>query len=133
MLRFNKRRNTLEPEEYIFQLQDATEPNLFRDVFPYDKIPKIPFNYRLNPMNMPDEIWMTDTTFRDGQQSRPPFTVEQISHLYSLLHRLGGPQGKIRQCEFFLYTDKDKQAVAACLEQGHQYPRITGWIRAVKD
>ena len=53
MLRFNKRRNTLEPEEYIFQLQDSAEPNLFRDVFPYDKVPKIPFNYRLNPMNMP--------------------------------------------------------------------------------
>ena len=106
MLRFNKRRNTLEPEEYIFQLQDATEPNLFRDVFPYDKIPKIPFNYRLNPMNMPEEIWITDTTFRDGQQSRPPYTVKQIVDLYDLIHKLGGKKGLIRQCEFFYTTKK---------------------------
>ena len=132
MLRFNKRRNTLEPEEYIFQLQDVTEPNLFRDVFPYDKIPKIPFNYRLNPMNMPDEIWLTDTTFRDGQQSRPPYTVKQIVDLYDLIHKLRGKKGLIRQCEFFLYNEKDQEAVRKCLERGYKYPEVTGWIRAVK-
>src|SRR3990172_1311760 len=133
MLRFNKRRNTLEPEEYIFQLKDSEEPNFFRDVFPYDKIPKISFNYRLNPMNMPDEIWITDTTFRDGQQSRPPYTVKQIVELYDLLHRLGGKNGVIRQCEFFLYSSKDKDAVRKCLERNYRYPEITGWIRATKE
>ncbi|MEK7805062.1 MAG: 2-isopropylmalate synthase, partial [Planctomycetota bacterium] len=132
MLRFSKRRNTLEPEEYIFQLNDSPEPNLFRDVFPYDKIPKIPFNYRLNPMNMPDEIWITDTTFRDGQQSRPPYTVKQIVDLFDLIHKLGGSKGLIRQCEFFLYSDKDKEAVRKCLDRGYKYPEVTGWIRAVK-
>lgn len=132
MLRFNKRRNTLEPEEYIFQLQDLPDPNLFRDVFPYDKVPRIPFNYRLNPMNMPDEIWVTDTTFRDGQQSRPPYTVKQIVDLYDLIHRLGGKAGFIRQCEFFLYNKKDQEAVVKCLERGYKYPEVTGWIRAVK-
>ncbi len=132
MLRFNKRRNTLEPEEYIFQLQDSPDPNLFRDVFPYDKAPRIPFNYRLNPMNMPDEIWVTDTTFRDGQQSRPPYTVKQIVELYDLIHRLGGKAGFIRQCEFFLYNKKDREAVVKCLERGYTYPEVTGWIRAVK-
>ncbi|MCC7211771.1 MAG: 2-isopropylmalate synthase, partial [Candidatus Brocadia sp.] len=132
MLRFNKRRNTLEPEEYIFQLQDSAEPNLFRDVFPYNKIPKISFNYRLNPMNPPEEIWITDTTFRDGQQSRPPYTVKQIVDLYDLIHKLGGKSGLIRQCEFFLYNEKDQQAVRKCMERGYTYPEITGWIRAVK-
>jgi len=132
MLRFNKQHNTLEPEEYPFQLRDLKEPNLFRDVFPYDKTPKIPFNYRLNPMNVPEEIWITDTTFRDGQQSRPPYTVEQIVDLYDLIHRLGGKKGIIRQCEFFLYSEKDKEAVRKCMERGYKYPEITGWIRAVK-
>jgi citrate (Re)-synthase len=132
MLRFNKQYNTLEPEEYIFQLQDSQEPNLFRDVFPYEEIPKIPFNYRLNPMNMPEEIWITDTTFRDGQQSRPPYSVKQIVDLYDLLHRLGGKSGVIRQCEFFLYNKKDQEAVRKCLERGYKYPGVTGWIRAVK-
>jgi len=29
---------------------------------------------------------------QDGQQSRAPYTVEQIVHLYDLLHKLGGPK-----------------------------------------
>ena len=83
-------------------------------------------------MNMPDEIWITDTTFRDGQQSRPPYTVKQIVDLFDLIHKLGGSKGLIRQCEFFLYSDKDKEAVRKCLDRGYKYPEVTGWIRAVK-
>jgi isopropylmalate/homocitrate/citramalate synthase len=79
-----------------------------------------------------DEIWITDTTFRDGQQSREPYTVEQIVTLYKMLHRLGGPKGIIRQCEFFLYSDRDKEAVRKCQELGYEYPEVTGWIRATK-
>lgn len=132
MLVYNKRRRSLEPEDHKFALQDVETPNLFRDTFSYDKVPKIPFNYRLNPMDIPEEIWITDTTFRDGQQSRPPYTVKQIVDLYEMLHKLGGPLGLIRQCEFFLYTDKDKDAVRKCMEKGYKFPEITGWIRAVK-
>lgn len=132
MLRLNKQHNTLEPEEHHFELKDSEEPNLFRDIFPYDKVPKIPFNYRLNPMNMPEDIWITDTTFRDGQQSRPPYTVKQIVDLFDMMHKLGGKRGLIRQCEFFLYNEKDKEAVRKCMERGYKYPEITGWIRAVK-
>ena len=133
MIAFNKRSNTLEQETYHYELQEVSEPNLFRDIFPYHEPPKVPFNHRLVPMLPPDEVWMTDTTFRDGQQARPPFTVQQIVDLYTMLHRLGGPNGVIRSCEFFLYTDAHKKAVAACLEQGFRYPEITGWIRARKE
>ena len=84
-------------------------------------------------MNPPENIWMTDTTFRDGQQAFPPFTVEQISHLFDLMHKLGGPNGMIRQTEFFLYSDKDKKAVRKCQEKGYEFPQITSWIRANKD
>ena len=75
---------------------------------------------------------MTDTTFRDGQQARPPFTVEQISTMFDLLHKMSGRRGIIRQSEFFLYTKKDRKAVEVCQEKGYQYPVITGWIRAMK-
>ena len=108
------------------------EPNLYRDMFNYEEIPKCAFNHRLVPMYSPEEIWITDTTFRDGQQSRAPYTVDQILTLYDYMHRLGGPKGKIRQCEFFLYSDRDKEAVRKCQERGYDFPEITGWIRATK-
>ena len=133
MLIYNKRTKSLEPEDHKFVLVDADKPNLFRDTFSYDKIPKIPFNYRQNPMDIPEEIWITDTTFRDGQQSRPPYTVKQIVDLYDMLHKLSGQLGLIRQAEFFLYTEKDKEAVRKCMEKGYKFPEITGWIRAVKN
>ena len=133
MIGFNKGRNTLEQETYHYELQDVAEPNLYRDLFSYQFPPMIAFNHRLVPMDPPDEIWMTDTTFRDGQQARPPFTVKQIVDLYTMLHRLGGPNGMIRMSEFFVYTESQKKAVTACLELGYRYPEITGWIRARKE
>ncbi len=132
MLRYNGHRRMLEPEEFRYELQDVTEPNLFRDIFPYSDIPKIPFNHRVVPMNPPEDIWITDTTFRDGQQALSPFTVEQIVQLYDYMHRLGGPKGLIRQTEFFLYSDKDRAAVRKCQERGYEFPGITSWIRATK-
>lgn len=103
----NEKTNLLQLEEHFYQLNDVAEPNVFRNLFPYDEVPKIAFNDRIVPHNMPEEIWITDTTFRDGQQSRAPYTAEQIVKIYDYLHRLGGPNGKIRQSEFFLYSKKD--------------------------
>lgn len=130
MLEFSKKSNLLEQSAYRYTMQDAEEPNLYRHLFDYQSIPKIPFNHRIVPMNTPDDIWITDTTFRDGQQACSPFSVKQIVDLYKLLHKLGGPKGIIRQSEFFLYTDKDKQAVNQCMELGLEFPEITSWIRA---
>ena len=132
MIIFNKKSNTLEQTLYTYELQDLPEPNLYREIYSYDEIPKVAFNHRKVPMNPPDEIWITDTTFRDGQQSRPPYTVKQIVHLFDLLHKLSGPRGIIRQSEFFLYSQKDQEAVYKCLERGYEYPEVTSWIRATK-
>lgn len=114
-------------------LQDVPEPVLYRDLFPYASPPRIAFDGKSVPMNPPMDVWITDTTFRDGQQARPPFTVAQVVALYGMLHRLGGPKGVIRQSEFFLYTERDREAVRRCLELGHAFPEVTGWIRAVKE
>ena len=126
----NKHTNLLELEEHMYPLVDVKTPNVFRNLFRYDEIPKIAFNDRIVPHNMPDEICITDTTFRDGQQSRAPYTTEQIVKIYDYLHRLGGPNGKIRQSEFFLYSKKDRDAVYRCLEKGYEFPEVTSWIRA---
>jgi len=115
-----------------YDVRDTAEPNLLRDMFPYDTVPKVVFDGVTEPLDPAPEFFITDTTFRDGQQARPPYTVKQIVDLYTLLHRLGGPQGVIRQAEFFLYSDLDREAVRQCLDLGHAFPEVTGWIRAVK-
>lgn len=126
----NPRNNLLEIEERMYILEDVDKPNVFRNVFPYSEVPKIPFNDRIVPHNMPNEIWITDTTFRDGQQSRAPYSTEQIVTIYDYLHKLGGPKGMIRASEFFLYSKKDRDAVVKCMERGYQFPEVTSWIRA---
>ncbi len=75
---------------------------------------------------------MTDTTFRDGQQSRVPYTKKQMVDLYKMMSRLSGPNGIIRQTEFFVYDRKDKEALLECMDLGLKFPEITTWIRANK-
>ena len=131
-VRLNKKSNLLKLDEYMYPLVDTDKPNVFRNLFPYEEVPKIAFNDRIVPHEMPEDIWITDTTFRDGQQSRTPYSTDQIVHIYDAFHRLGGPKGIIRQCEFFLYSKKDRDAVYKCMERGYKFPEITSWIRANK-
>ena len=133
MLELSNHTNLLEEETYKYSLQDVAEPMLYRDIYSYDTVPKIAFNHRRVPIGMPEEIWITDTTFRDGQQSIEPYTVEQIVELYKLMSRLGGPYGIIRQTEMFVYSQKDRQALEKCQELGLQFPEITTWIRANRE
>ena len=133
MIEISDKSNLLEQKSYKFSLQDVDEPNFFRDIYNYDQIPKIPFNHRRSPMNMPKEIWITDTTMRDGQQSVEPYTVKQITDIYKLLSKLGGPKGIIRQTEFFIYSKKDREALDKCRDLGLKFPEITAWIRATKE
>ena len=132
MIRMDSHRNVLTDMNWSPTLQDVSEPNLFREIYDYDSIPKTAFNFRNTPMDMPEEIWMTDTTFRDGQQSTSPFTVQQIVDLFKLMHKLGGKKGMIKQAEFFLYTEKDRKAVEECQQLGYEFPEVTSWIRANK-
>jgi isopropylmalate/homocitrate/citramalate synthase len=133
MINRNPHTNLIEQAQYKYSLQDVDEANLYRDIYPYDEIPKVAFNHRHVPLDMPDDIWITDTTFRDGQQSRAPYTTENIVHIYKLLNRLGGENGIIRQSEFFVYTKKDRLALEKCMELGYKFPEITTWIRARKE
>ncbi len=133
MISKNSHSQLLEQSQYKYSLQDVDEPNLYREIYPYDEIPKVAFNHRRVPFAMPEEIWITDTTFRDGQQSRAPYTAQQIVDLYKMLNRLGGEKGIVRQSEFFVYTKKDRDAVERCMDLGYKFPEITTWIRAKKE
>ena len=133
MLEISSRTNLLEQKSYKYSLQDVAEPNLQRDVFSEGTVPKVSFNHRRVPLNMPEEIWITDTSLRDGQQSVEPYTVDQTVQIYKFLNKLGGPYGIIRQTEFFIYGKKDRQAIEKCMELDLPFPEITTWIRASKD
>jgi citrate (Re)-synthase len=111
-------------------LMDVDEPNLMRDQFPYTEIPKTTFEDLVVDAKPASEFWITDTTFRDGQQARTPFTVEQVSRLFDLLSRLSGPNGVIRQSEFFIYTARDREILEEVRNKGYRFPEITAWIRA---
>jgi len=113
------------------KIVDVDKPNLYRGIFPYTEFPRVKFDNERIEYDIPDEIWITDTTFRDGQQARPPYTPEQILKIFDFLHEIDGGTGLIRQCEFFLYSQRDRKAVELCKERGYKYPEITGWIRAV--
>lgn len=125
-------------------LVDTQEPNLLQSTFDYNLPPLIRFDgpiveyidgkpVEFDPKSVLErDIVITDTTFRDGQQARPPYSVEQMVAIYDMLARIGGPNGVIRQTEFFLYTKNDREALDRCRDLGHKYPECTGWIRAVK-
>lgn len=114
-----------------YKLQEIERPNLYRDTFPYTEFPKVTFDDKSVLMDIPEKIWITDTTFRDGQQARPPYTPGQILKIYDFLHKINGSTDLIRQCEFFLYSKRDRKAVELCQERNYEFPQITGWIRAV--
>lgn len=130
IVKFNHNKNIIEENMYRPSLQDVAQPNLNRKIFPYGSVPRVTFNMRHVPMQCAKNLYITDTTFRDGQQACEPFSVENIVTLFKFLNKLGGPKGIIRQSEFFLYSDKDKEAVRKCQELGYRFPEVTSWIRA---
>ncbi len=114
-------------------IENREKPELYRDLYPYSKIGRIEFNGALQAPLPPEHMYITDTTFRDGQQARPPYTVKQIARMFDLLHKLGGKTGLINASEFFMYSEKDRKAIDVCRSRGYRFPRVTGWIRATKD
>jgi len=121
---------------------EREKPNLMEDQFPHDEPPRITFDgpaieimdgkkYEIDLTKIKDrDIHITDTTFRDGQQARAPYTIQQMLQLYDLLAQLSGPHGVIRNTELFVYSRKDREAVTKFLERGYDFPKVTGWIRA---
>ncbi|MBN2322203.1 MAG: 2-isopropylmalate synthase [Spirochaetes bacterium] len=125
-----------------YEIRDSEKPLLFEDTFPYTIPPLIRFDGPIKETVDEKErvfdprqaaardIHVTDTTFRDGQQSRPPYSVEQTVRIFEMLSRLGGKKGIVRQTEFFVYTKQDREKIESCRALGLKYPEITGWIRA---
>ena len=78
------------------RLDNRVKPELYRELFPYTKISRVSFDDTIVMPRPALKMFITDTTFRDGQQARPPYTVKQIARIFQLLHKLGGHSGLIR-------------------------------------
>ena len=128
-------------------LEDG-QPDLLEKIFPFTEVPKAEFSDKayeeidgkLVEFDFEERkkapLVISDTTFRDGQQARPPYTREQMLDLYRLLGKLSGPQRVIRYTEFFLYADNDVETVQQCLDEYHsnpQCPEPTAWIRGLSN
>ena len=87
---------------------------------------------RLVTMSPAEDIFITDTTFRDGQQARPPYTVEQIVDIFDLMAGWAAPTASSARPSSSSTPATTARRSSACRSLGYRYPEITGWIRAVK-
>ena len=76
-------------------MQEPEKPQLYRELFPYTSVCRTSFDEVLLSPRPAEQMRITDTTFRDGQQARPPYTVKQVAKMFDFLHRLGGKTGLI--------------------------------------
>ena len=81
-LEFSTATNLLEQSAYKYQLQDRETPNLYRHLFDYESVPKVSFNHRYVPVNMPEEIWITDKLW-------PSEYADAYGAVNAMLDRLG--------------------------------------------
>ncbi|GHO69939.1 2-isopropylmalate synthase [Ktedonobacter sp. SOSP1-52] len=111
-------------------IPEPLQPEYFEESFPRHTFPAYAWTTR--PATLPEAVWTTETTHRDGQQGGLPLTTEQSLHIYDIFCRFSGTSGAIRQAEFFVYRASDRQALEGALErfQGGAPVEPTTWIRA---
>jgi 2-phosphinomethylmalic acid synthase len=111
-------------------IADPASPEYFLESFPREEFPRYAWTDR--PSTLPDDVWTTETTHRDGQQGGLPLTTEQSLEIYDILCRFTGSTGAIRQAEFFVYQDSDRRAFQGALDRYRSGAPIepTTWIRA---
>lgn len=134
MIFIEQRRELLTGDAMMLNMYDVPAPEYFPESFPRDRFPV--YDWIERPMNLPAEVWGTETTHRDGQQGGLPLSTETSLAIYDIFCRFTGTSGAIRQAEFFAYRPSDRAALQGALERYHSGAPIepTTWIRAsVKD
>lgn len=112
---------------------DVVAPDYLEDVYPASGFPR--YRWLEAPAARPQQAWTTETTHRDGQQGGLPLDLATSTRIYELLCAFTGTSGAIRQAEFFVYRDADRQALARAVERWRGGAPIepTTWIRARRD
>jgi isopropylmalate/homocitrate/citramalate synthase len=113
-----------------YSIPEPEQPEYFEESFPRDAFPAYVWTER--PSTLPQEVWTTETTHRDGQQGGLPLSTDRSLLIYDLLCRFTGASRAIRQAEFFVYRASDRLALEGALEryQGRAPIEPTTWIRA---
>lgn len=106
------------------------KPNYLRDIFSYKNFPKVIFNSKMIKTSIQKELYITDTTFRDGQQAICQLNLQETKELFILLSKLDNNSGIIRMTEMFSYSKLDKEKIYTCKSLGLKFPEISTWIRA---
>ena len=111
----------------------AGGPEYFPQAFPRDDFPR--YDWIERPRTLPTEIWISETTHRDGQQGGLPLTTEISCRIYDILCQLTATSGAIRHAEFFPYQQSDRAALTWAVERYRSGAPIepTTWIRARRD
>ncbi len=111
------------------RLDNPREPEYFPEVFPRDDFPR--YQWTEKPATLPHEVWMSETTHRDGQQGGLPLTTARSIEIYDLLCEVTGTSGAIRQAEFFPYRRSDRDALEYALDRHKNGAPLepTTWIR----
>ncbi len=109
---------------------DIATPDYFEASFPRSGFPRYVWAER--PTTLPDRVWATETTHRDGQQGGLPLTVDQGLQIYDLMNAFTGASGAIRQAEFFAYRPSDRAMLEGALDRYNSGAPVepTTWIRA---
>jgi isopropylmalate/homocitrate/citramalate synthase len=117
-------------EVTLDRMPDPDEPELFEAAYPREGFPR--YDWTERPPGLPTEVWTTETTHRDGQQGGLPLTVEQGIRIYELMCAFTGASGALRQAEFFVYREYDRQILESALERWRDGAPVepTTWIRA---
>ena len=133
MLEFSKRTNTLEQTEYKYSLQDVRRAaSLSLCSTTMMRCPRFRSTIGTCPCTRPTRSGSPTRPFATASRRARPTPSSRSSQLFKLMHDLGGPKGIIRQSEFFLYSERDRDALDACRELGYEFPEITSWIRATR-
>lgn len=93
--------------------------------------PRIRFDMVAVEPEVPERLYITDTTFRDGQQSFKAYSPEESTELFEILRAIDGGSCRILCSEFFLYTERDRRILEVLRSRfGSGCPRIIGWGRS---
>jgi isopropylmalate/homocitrate/citramalate synthase len=114
----------------VDRMPDPDAPELFEAAFPREGFPR--YDWTDRPASLPAVVWTTETTHRDGQQGGLPLTVDQGIRIYELMCAFAGTSGALRQAEFFVYREADRQILEAAVERYRDGAPVepTTWIRA---